>query len=381
MQNSGNRQVLLEMVRTGKNSQRVVFRGDIFKVDKYGYFILLGFLPLWSFLLFGVYWFRVAVLLLVCVSASMFFVYPTHLRTNWLSFDDQNQRIMMALRQSILYQKLKAIQIIETLGHLWVFGSSRWLSRIPLVHAVDLAEKHRLTEELAKRFPKEKLHYKKWSDWRGRLPTLVMCFIPLIVFSCMTYWVYSTFPEVRLVPQRYNLKTEQNLSSAYGEYSLEHFSFSVPRCFELIEEEEQKLRFENQVNKRTLSVLINPSRLPDVEATVFNKFIPLHVLGIRDYYDLFRWGYYARLGILPLMLKALMLDESNCASIYEIGQDDLKGFLTLGKTNTKNIAAIMLVDKNKERELDFYLTSSEPIDGETLAAIIASVQTAERSGD
>ena len=288
---------------------------------------------------------------------------------SWFSFDDQKERVIMPFKQSIAFKKIRTICVAEAAGYLSVCvetGRGR-LQRHLLVDALDLKDKQRLEEELGRRFPVRTVH-KKLKKRLLRLRPILGVIAVISIFYSIHFVSMGLYRWVKVIPQKMTLGWEKNLLTEGNRYNLGAISFSLPGNFELIQEHERRLVFRGIDRNAKLKVALKLDiAIPD------RSWLTKYGTGIRDRYDLLTVAYQARFALAPLALKAEMLKHLDEPAIYKIQDDGLKGFVVRGTRGKIHIAEIMLVDTEKKHEIDFTLSSLEPIDDETLGAIIASV--------
>lgn len=362
------------MTETGGNSQRVIFRGDFLPVIKQMYIVLPIMLALISLFTVGRFWWRMTIYLAVPCLFGVLLMWPIFRWLEWFYFDDQNQRVVMSFRRSIPYEKIKAVHLTQVAGWLSVFartGRGRF-GKAPLVQVLNAKEKRRLDEELSKRFSDKVVYQKprKFSDWKALVPVMVL--IMGIMYGAFFMWL-DLYPWIQVIPQKKTWRSAEDMSQGEIRYDLGTVSFSVPEDFESIQKEKQFCVFRGKHKKSKLKVVLNS----DIQVTERGL---RRMLGLKDAQDVYEMIFYARFGLAPLMTKAHMLCHLYDVRIYEIEQDGLKGFMVRGMRRGIDIAEIKLVDRRKGQEVDFTLSSMEPIDDEVLGAIIRSVRRGRDGG-
>jgi len=327
-----------------------------------------------AFVLVGRFWFRTFLYFLIAIPPSLIIIWFSLRFWDWFYFDDRKERVVRCFRQNIPFQKITAIYITDVSHWFSVLAKTgpKRSQQTPLVQVLDQGEKRKLEEELRKRFPNKIVHRKpgRFSDWKSIL--LAVFVVELVIYVALYVWM-DLYPWSKVVPEKIAWSGAQSLSGTERQHTLGSISFSVPENFEAIRGEKQLLVFRGKHTKAKLKVVLNS----DIQVPRFLR----HMMGMRDAYDFYRMTYYARFGIALLSGKAFVLSHLYDVRILEIEQDGLKGFVVRVTRRGIDIAEITLVDREKGQEIQFTLSSLEPIDDETLGAIIGSVQTAERSGD
>ena len=107
------------------------------------------------------------------------------------------------------------------------------------------------------------------------------------------------------------------------------------------------------------------------------------VTGIGDYQDVLDTAYTARVGVIPLTLKKVLLQSLASVNILEVwlapdlGKDRtnaLQGFVTQGTKKSKQVAAIFLTDATRSAELHIVVSSPKPLDESALQEITRAVR-------
>ena len=362
------------MQRTGEDSQRVIFRGNPYPFLKQMCIGGLCMCLLLALVFIGRFWFRTFLHLSVAIPPSVIMVWFGLRLWDWFYFDDEKERVVRCFRQNIPYQKITTIYIIDVSRWFAVLAKTgpRRSQQTPLVQVLDQREKRKLEEELRKRFPNKIVHRKprRFSDWKSIL--LAVFVVELVIYVALFVWM-DLYPWTKVVPEKIAWSGVQSLSGTERQHTLGSISFSVPENFEAIWGEEQLLVFRGKRTKTKLKVVLNS----DIQVSRFAR----RIMGMRDTYDAYRMFFYARFEMALLLGKAVLLSHLNDVRIFEIEQDALKGFVVRGTRRGIDIAETTLVDRENGQEIQFTLSSLEPIDDETLGAIIGSVKRVGRSGN
>jgi hypothetical protein len=156
----------------------------------------------------------------------------------------------------------------------------------------------------------------------------------------------------------------------------------------MIGKDEAALQFEDPATREEIRFI--SSRHLDLSApkTLFIKYVS----GIRDYYDVLSIAYSAKVGVVPLMVKMLLLEDLAQARIREvtIRQQDttyqraqgsspvLHGFITQGEKRGKEVASIFLMDAVGKAELQIVLSGPIAMDEKMVRGIVTSVHMLPR---
>ncbi len=353
-----------------QESQKITFKGNILLFVKQGYVYSLPICLLLSFMIAG--WncfFHLFIFGLVLSLPGVFLLYIGS-PLNRFSLDDKKKQIVKPLTRGISYHKVKAIYIVESGKLLDVCIRTGWLRRTFLAVALDIKQKQRVIEELAKRFPKEILHQRRFSTWKCIISIVLGFFL---IHSIFLFYFYRKNPQLRVTPQIKSwIITRDLVIKGQKRYTFEGVAFGLPQGFKLVKEEEEKKLFFADEDKKT-KIMVIPGLYKDIDLPQ-SKSLLFYGLGIKNSYGLFQTVYYARFGAIPLILKGIALKDLNEIKVYEIEKFPFRGFITQGTKDEKEFLDILLVDENKNSEINFNISSSEKLSEEILKIILGSVK-------
>lgn len=359
------------------SGRRVVFRGSATPQLKLVCVTLLFIVVLISTIIVGRLWLRMFLFLTITLGLPVVCILWALIRwSDWFYLDDKKQKVVQILRQSIPYEKIEVVSITQLNGYLSVSvktGRGRSEQAI-LVNVLDSKQEPRLKEELAKRFP-DKIAYRKVrrpAKWRP-----IIFFLALFCVFCAMYAFQfvslDLYPWTQVIPEKKSWESAGSTSKEELRYNLGGISFRLPEGFERIAEHQRTLVFRGTNRRAKLKVAFSSDISAPTKAPLLR-----YGAGINDEYDFLNAAYYARFGILFLASKGFLLSNLYEPGVYAIEQDGLKGFVVRGTRRGIDIAKITLVDREKGQDIKFTLSSLEPIDDETLGAIIGSVRSSNQ---
>ncbi|HWR57706.1 MAG TPA: hypothetical protein VN328_02355 [Thermodesulfovibrionales bacterium] len=278
---------------------------------------------------------------------------------NKFTFDDAQKVIRRALKEKIPYESVRAIWINETSNHIDILIKRKGILKYPLVNGLELQEKSKLMEELAKRFPPQIMKERKIANLKI---ILGYGFAILAIYSIALFYLYHKYPILFTIPRVQSIIISKSPSLPAKQHTIEGHTFSLPSSFAFVNKEKEDMKFEDAANKIKVTVT---GRLFKYEP-VADSF-----MGIGDSYDFLRMGVKARFGFIPLLSRIVFRDSL----IYQFDEGSIKGLLIQRKDKQKELAHIVMVDKKKSKELNFYLSSTERIDKETLTEILSILVT------
>ncbi|MEW6618746.1 MAG: hypothetical protein AB1422_05280 [bacterium] len=356
------RWISLPKVKIQQN--QVVFKGrNILFVKKWCLdFLFCGIFL--SLLFMGRYcWFHSFLCLLVLTSPSfiLFCILFAFLFAGF-SFDDQKREIVRSKGMSIPYEKVKGIYITEVGKLLRVSIKEKGLLKeSSLAEALSIEDKQRLMEELDKRFPPEILHERRFFIWR--FPAQTMMLLILFISSIYIFYVYQECPQVRIIPKKRGWEISQPTKE--NRYNLRGIAFSLPEGFKFVKAKNGRLFFKN----KETGIVVDSGFYKSLPSALSLELY--YFTGIKESYGLYQAVYYARFGIIPLVLKAIRLSGRKKVEIYEIEEEVFKGFIMRCLQDKRWVADILLKNKKKGWEINFMISSSKRIEEDDLKTIVA----------
>lgn len=323
----------------------------------------------WTHLLFGMTAVAVPLVLLVGSMVS---------RIDACVFNDAQGVLVVPFRRDIPYESILGIEINETGRLLQVSIKQGVLRRTPLLYALDIRDKERLTAELLQRFPRTIIRERTNADWKFIAGVMAIMFLLTAGYHG---YLYQRDSGIRAVLGTVVWEGGAVLSSQEAEpyYTVERFQIAVPRQFRLTGKDAGGLLFDDRKAHIELQIVSGVRR--ELFGTR-SKMLRM-VTGIGDYYDVLDTAYSARFGIIPLALKKVLLQSLTNVNILEVrlGSDLVKdrtfglyGFVTQGTKKSREVSTIFLTDATRTAEIHIVVTSPQPLEQRSLREITERVR-------
>ncbi len=366
-----------------QNTEKPDFQGSGVMLLKHSVLYVLITTPILSFCLMGPHWPRIFLVMLVLSVPFVLLAVLLVSRFDRISFDDDKQQIVKSGGCLIPYQSIKRIDIYET-GRLVQIGIKRgFLQRTLLLYALDGAEKTRLLESLRKRVPDSAgIREKRHVNWKS-IGAIVLLLV--VLTAGFHLYLFRTKQGLNVIPQKVAWESVEQLSKKRQQYIIGNFSVTMPVRFQLIGTEEGALQFEDKIKKNEVRFFTGQHKdLPERG----ERFIR-YITGIHNYYDVLDMAFTARTGVVPLILRDIALTGLTGVTINAIelltrtapdGNSGeslklfLKGFSVTGEKKGKNIASVLLVDREQQKELHIFFSGTDRLDENTVQGIVTGIR-------
>lgn len=348
------------------SGEKTAFKGSFFLFLKHeGFYICLALL-LVSLFVFGPLGYKLFLIALVLSLPLMILA----VSKNRFSFDDEKRQIRPAFGRNIPYEDVQSIDILERGGSLKITADLGTRGKSVLISFLDNKPENRIPDAFSKRFPAERVHYRTSSYAKVQLALIV---IPIVLFAVFHGYVFERFPETRSFPVKRPFLTFENLPPDLAEIHLKGYYFSLSRNLRgTIHGNRIKAVIDN------IDVTITVEAEIDKDTSPQKKFIFSRIIGFRDSFDWWEMGYYARYGVLPLTMKALLLHDLEKPSITDIQHPLLKGFLIQCRQGNKHVAVISISDRVRHQEIYIVARSQNEIPGDLINSLISGIKHSDK---
>jgi hypothetical protein len=370
------------------NSFKPDFKGSGILFLKNVILYVLVAAPLLSFCLMGAQWPHIFLSVAALSLPFLLLVGLLVSRFDEFLFDDEHQQIVKHFGRRIPYQSVMRIDLNETGRLLQVrikLGRLRWM---PLAYALDANDKAGLKTELLKRFSQSVLRERRFVDWKS-----IILIISIVSFLTIAFhlYLYRSKPALKTVPQQTTWEVPKRLMKTSQPYSVGSFGIAVPKRFQLIGKGEASLQFEDRTSREEIRFIASKRLDLPASKVLFTQYVS----GIRDYYDVLNTAYSAKVGVVPLMIKVLLLEGFAQVRIREITLSypsqntvqqkstinqreqtafpGLHGFITQGEKKGKEVVSVFLTDAAGKAELQIVFSGPIAMDEKTLQGIVTSV--------
>jgi hypothetical protein len=343
------------------------YKGSCFLFCKHVFLYILVTAPVLSFCLMGIRWYYLFSTMLVLAIPLIVFFGMLISRAGKFSFDDEQQQIIKPFKRRIPYQSIMRIDINETGRLMQVSVKRGFLRGTPLSYALDSRDKQRLKEDLLKRFPQMVIREKRFVDWKS-----IGVILTAVVFLTAAFhlYLYRSNEALNVIPCQVTWKSSERPAKNTRQYSVGNFRVSLPGRFQLTGMDEGALQFEDRLNKTEIKFIAGARLVILGPKADFVEYAS----GIHDYYDVQKTAYFAQAGIVPLVLKDMILAGLSDVVLYEVfltspeprigtkngirepAQTSLKGFLLQGKKREQEIASLFLMDGERREQLQVFLS-------------------------
>ena len=349
------------------NENLLTFKGSGLKLlAKVTLYVLIGGLVL-SVVFMGENWGRLFIFVTMLTGPFVLTVVLIAGLCDYFSFDDEKRVIVKRFSRAIPYDSVVAINVRRNGGLLQVSVRRGFLGRTTLVLGLKAGEEDRLMVELGRRFPQNLIRRTRLADH-----TILAGVLALIIAAGVVghVYLYRKHPQLGMTPQHTAWNSGDKFSKKTPRYFLYTFSFLLPQNFALVIDKDIELVFQNQATKTKIAVAygLRAEKGKGLEALVRRG------LGIGDYADILDLSWSARIGIVPLVLKGIMLADLREASVHRLEQAPLRGFLMRGKRGNEEVVEILLMNRSSGEELELYLSGPKKAPDRLLQKIIGSVE-------
>jgi hypothetical protein len=341
-----------------------IFWFNVVSVTVFGLLVSFGLLGgNWPYLFFA----SLAIMLPVVLVATLVIAW-----TNRFSFDDDLQAFVKPGSRRIPYNRVAVVYLADRGHSLDVFIKRGWMHRTSLVEAVPRGRAQQLRDELAARFPER---IRQRGRWHAFLPVLTIFLLVSLALAGAHVFLYDRFPALRAEASALTpTKAHKPRSKPPVEF-LDEIGFTPPRGFHYISEDKGVLYFEDKARRLRLKAVggINRDILQE-QAVLFRT-----VMGVNSYADLMDLAYHARVGIIPLFLRALDLVGLDQVALYT-AEKPLRVFISQGKRGKEEETHIALFGGRPDQEVHFFFFGPTRVPEKDLIRFIDGVVPTQLPG-
>ena len=233
---------------------------------------------------------------------------------------------------------------------------------------------------MKERCPRAQLRRRNVSLWLSMAGPAALA---LLLYGGFHLYLEASFPRVRAGCQQADWLNKGRVPDG-PTYRLGAIEFSVPEGFEPVEStaETSTLEFSDASGGRRLTVTgqllgvpfaFNPS--DQSKPAAVDDWIP-SALGIATGYDLLSWFYCSRHGVLPLVVKGMLLPKTSAdgqLSLHRWEGPSRKVLIKAEHRPGRGHAEILVREGLTEQEIYFVLRQPEPITKEMLTTLVLGV--------
>ena len=295
-----------------------------------------------------------------------------------LSLDDDTGEVRLALRR-LPYESITTFRVVVIGDLAQISVAPHWWNNTLLLAALSREKSEALLRSLRSRCPKA----------RGRetiLSRRVTIGLPLAAISLLYMEFHFFFmrgsPEAGVVCEVENWYREDTVLTYGAARQLGAIEFSVPAGFEPLDDASSDGGFwftsiDPPANLSVYGGVFASPSTPGLGPTL--SAWPLDTVGLDTGYGYFRWVYCSRYGVLPLLLKSLVLGRSSGLGaapieLWEIDHPHWRGLVKVDNQPGRGQAEILLSMRATGEEINFVLRQRLPIEKAQLSALIRGVR-------
>ena len=295
-----------------------------------------------------------------------------------LSLDDDAGAIRLAIRR-LPYESITTFRVVVIGDLAQISVAPHWWNNTPLLAALSREKSEALLRSLKSRCPKARVR-------EMILSRRVTIGLPLAAISLLYlgfhFFVMGGSSVAGMVCKAGNWYREDAALTYGPERKLGGIEFAVPAGFEASDDAsfDGGFEFNSTHPSANLSVyggvFASPST-PGLGPTL--GAWPLDSAGLDTGYGYFRWVYCSRYGVLPLLLKSLLLGRSSGPvpapiELWEIDHPHWRGLVKVDNQPGRGQAEILLSMRATGEETNFVLRQRLPIEKAQLSALIQGVR-------
>ena len=295
-----------------------------------------------------------------------------------LALDDDTGEVRLALRR-LPYESITSFRVVVIGDLAQISVAPHWWNNTPLLAALSREKNEALLRSLRSRCPKARVR-------ETILSRRVTIGLPLaaiaLLYMGFHFFVMGGSPEAGVVCEVENWYREDGALTYGAMRQLGAIEFSIPAGFEPSDDasSDGDFWFTSMDPPANLSVyggvFARPST-PGLGPTL--SAWPLDTVGLDTGYGYFRWVYCSRYGVLPLLLKSLLLGRSSGSApapieLWEIDHPLWRGLVKVDNQPGRGQAEILLSMRATEDEIHFTLRQNQRIEKAQLSALIQGVR-------
>jgi hypothetical protein len=323
--------------------------------------------PVLCFFLVGERWLRLFVASLVILPFLLLFALLVSLMDTF-SFDDANRQITRRSKRPVPYNEVQSVELVAAGGLIQAKVRTGRRRKEVLAVGLSAADEPGLRREFAKRFRPESIHATKSSIFKEAAVVLLLVGA---VYAAGQAYLQRKYPAISVDCTQVDWKIGSETMNE-SSYTLSGMSLRVPPPFHLVRQSKSELLFQDTILERVL--IARPTLYEKRDDQT--KAISAYLLGIRSDYSLLRFGYCARFGIIPLMLKGVVLSNVINPRIYEVRSGAYRALVVSALRGARTVATMVVVDEQTGSEVSVSLSSRRPIEESPLKEVLAGISRA-----
>jgi len=325
-----------------------------------------------SVIFMGGHWARLFIVAAIMAAPLVLAVAVFAVFSDRFFFDDEKGAILRPFHRPIPYGSVRSVSIRKSGALLQVSARHGSHGRTTLALAIAAKEEERLTAELGKRFPQTIIQRKRLS---GHAIFAAVLTIIILAGAAGHVYLYRKYPQLGVTPQLPAWEKIQSFPKKTPRHYLYSFSFALPKDFSLIIDKESELVYQDKKTNTRIKVAY------DLRAAKGGRWEPIvrRALGVENDYDVLDLSWSARIGIVPLLLKTITLEDLSETAVYRIGQGQLQGFMIRARQGGEEVVDVLLMDGAKGEKIELLLSGPKKAPDKLVQKIVGSVEMAKRA--
>lgn len=302
--------------------------------------------------------------------------------------DDEKRVVQRPLRKPLAYESIKGFAFVRTGPLFYIETVTGRFARPRLLMAGDGRELDRAMSEIEERFGEVPIEERRMPIY-GVLAGVGVAI--LLVQLSFVYYLRTTAPGVAVQCEPTEIAAPISDLAHGATYRLPGVGFSLPDEFQPVQGNERAGRyvFEDVSNQRM--VIVRRGLLADMadaegawlvrepESGRLSPGLFFYLIGVENSFDLLRFVYCARFGVIPLVLKAVLLSSEGTGraeevGFHEFGGEGYDGLIHSYTLEGRGRAEILMRHRETRSEIAMSIRGREPIESAQWAALVGAVR-------
>ena len=305
-----------------------------------------------------------------------FFVYPLGLTlallvvmgivvlADRISLDDNYQQIKRGWARPLSYHEIKSVRFRECLGLARVSADTHNGKSVLLLLALNTRAKRRLREALMERIPEVTA---KTGRRSGLLLVSLLAALLAVLYFGATYatgqWVQAVNTPCSAVSPAANAVGGETVIDAAG------MRYTLPDSFRQVPDRHGGVLFEDAATGDLIRV-VPPLGLESLGRSA-RWFMQL--AGLRSDFELLRYACCSEFGVVPAVLKAIVVGRWTSPKIYRFDSVQRRALLLGGAGNAGMEFRILVQDQESGAEANLVYVAPRPVPANEVAELLPRI--------
>ena len=303
-------------------------------------------------------------------------------------FDDGKRVVLRPLRKPLAYETINGFALVRTGPLFYIEAITGRFGRPRLLMAGDGRDLDHAMAELEGRFSEVSIEERSFPVY-GLLAGVGAAI--LFVQLTFVYYLSTTSPGVSVSCEPMQLPAATPAQSDGEVYRLPGVGFTAPAEFRLVQGDERAGRyvFESTSNEQLL--IVQRGLLADMadgegtwlvrepETGRLSPGVFFYVMGVSDSFDLLKLVYCERFGVIPLVLKGVLLsseggDRAEQIGFHEFEEEGYEGLIHNYTLDGRGRAEILIRHGETYSEIALSIRGGGPIEPTQWASLVRGVR-------